>query len=414
MHRRRFLASSSSCVLALTFALPSFGADPNGRKARSFRPIVPISQSANPGTTGMYSRSVRVRIPSRPVPARTVHPLETAAPSPTAQAAPESPARLSTPPEPVAIAPMRASAPSYPDPTRMDAATSVPTPARSGVIPPPPIPAEAASPRFLGPAPEELSQSPAPEATAPPVTTLASSASEPEIGLPQEADLPPSHTPQVAWSDAVTRESGEPSIGNGGSEAETAASTDGDRFSSSESSAEESGEEESSIGNSESEDGPTLSRLRAEAHRLAKMGLTYSFGEDNPDKGGLDCSSTMQHLLTTIGVEGVPRCSYDQYYWLKKQGLVDDVYGKGSTKKLLKKLSPGDLIFWGGTWNSGHKVSHVMLYMGYNPDEDKHYIFGARSKSSKGMLGNGVDIFELEPDRGRLIACGKIPGLKYE
>ena len=143
------------------------------------------------------------------------------------------------------------------------------------------------------------------------------------------------------------------------------------------------------------------------------MGLTYKFGSDNPDTGGLDCSGAVQHLLKSIGVDDVPRTSYQQYDWLKKEKTLDDVYGKNSTSKMLKKLSPGDLIFWGGTWKSGHRVSHVMIYMGYNPEEDKHYVFGARGKSSKGLLGNGVDIFELAPNRGQLVAHGKIPGLKY-
>lgn len=163
-----------------------------------------------------------------------------------------------------------------------------------------------------------------------------------------------------------------------------------------------------------SADRPTLSRLREEAHKLADEGLTYKFGADDPDQGGLDCSGAMQYLLSKIGIKDVPRTSYNQYYWLKKKKMLDDVYGKNASSKMLKKLAPGDLIFWGGTWKSGHRVSHVMLYMGYNPDEDKHYIFGARGKSTTGMLGNGVDIFELDPDRGRLIAHGKIPGLIYE
>lgn len=159
--------------------------------------------------------------------------------------------------------------------------------------------------------------------------------------------------------------------------------------------------------------GPTLQRLREEAHRLADMGLKYKFGEEDPDKGGLDCSSTMQYLLTKIGIEGVPRTSYNQYYWLKKKKLVRDLPGRNAARKLYEKLSPGDLLFWGGTWKSGHKVSHVMIYMGYDPDAEKHYVFGARGRSSKGLLGNGVDIFELDPNRGRLVAHGKIPGLIY-
>lgn len=160
-------------------------------------------------------------------------------------------------------------------------------------------------------------------------------------------------------------------------------------------------------------DGPTLERLRAEAHALADKKLTYIFGADDPDSGGLDCSATIQYLLNKIGVKGVPRTSYDQYAWLKKNKMLDDVYGKSAHKKLFKKLSPGDLIFWGGTYNSGHRVSHVMLYMGYNAETDKHYIFGARGKSVKGLTGCGVDIFELNQQKGRLIAHGKIPGLIY-
>ncbi len=160
-------------------------------------------------------------------------------------------------------------------------------------------------------------------------------------------------------------------------------------------------------------DGPTLDRLRAEAHALAEKKLTYIFGAENPDSGGLDCSATIQYLLKKIGVKDVPRTSYDQYAWLKKHKTLDDVYGKSSYKKLFKKLSPGDLIFWGGTYNSGHRVSHVMLYMGYNAERDKHYIFGARGKSVKGLTGCGVDIFELSQQKGRLIAHGKIPGLIY-
>lgn len=159
---------------------------------------------------------------------------------------------------------------------------------------------------------------------------------------------------------------------------------------------------------------PTLSQLRAEAHALAGKKLHYVFGADNPDSGSLDCSSTVQYLLTKVGIKDVPRTSYDQYDWLKRKKLLDDVYGKAAPSKLLKKLSPGDLIFWGGTWNSGHRVSHVMLYMGYDPKADKHYVFGARSRTSTGLTGSGVDIFELDTERGRLIAHGKIPGLLYE
>ena len=116
---------------------------------------------------------------------------------------------------------------------------------------------------------------------------------------------------------------------------------------------------------------------------------------------------------TTRGEKGVISIFRDEDAVAAKN-LLDDVYGKTASSKLLKKLSPGDLIFWGGTWKSGHRVSHVMLYMGYDPANDKHYVFGARSKSTTGLTGAGVDIFELDTERGRLVAHGKVPGLVYE
>ncbi|MEM7697561.1 MAG: NlpC/P60 family protein [Verrucomicrobiota bacterium] len=158
-----------------------------------------------------------------------------------------------------------------------------------------------------------------------------------------------------------------------------------------------------------------MTSLRNEAHRLSQSGLRYIFGADHPDEGGMDCSGTVQYVLEKLGVDDVPRTSYNQYYWLKRKKLLDDVHGRRAEKKLFQKLSPGDLIFWGGTWKSGHKVSHVMFYLGYDPQTDTHWMFGAQGKRSKGEFGNGVDIFEMDLDRGgRLIAHGKIPGLVYE
>lgn len=251
-------------------------------------------------------------------------------------------------------------------------------------IPPPPIPdpedslfpeASVPEPEFAGPAGER------PE-------TAAST-------TPGEADSPPA---------PVSDDSSETSIGS--------EETNSDRGEGDAPGDPPSPESESEP--QETPDGPTLRKLREEAHRLANLGLTYKFGADDPEDGGMDCSASMQYLLEKIGIEGVPRTSYDQYYWLRRKNLIRDVSGRRASKKLYEKLSPGDLIFWGGTWNSGHKVSHVMIYLGYNPEEEIHYVFGARGRTSKGLLGNGVDVFELDPDRGRLVAHGKIPGLIYE
>lgn len=227
---------------------------------------------------------------------------------------------------------------------------------------------------------------PIPEAAAAPAETPVKQKSDPELipPSPSAADHTPSPPKQAASSASQADQTPEPA------------------------------DEKTAPAKAAPKDGPTLSRLREEAHLLASKKLRYVFGADDPKSGGLDCSSTIQYLLNKIGVKDVPRTSYDQYYWLKRKKMLDDVYGKSSNNKLLKKLAPGDLIFWGGTWKSGHRVSHVMLYMGYDPASDKHYVFGARSKSTTGLTGAGVDIFELNTESGRLVAHGKIPGLIYE
>ncbi len=157
----------------------------------------------------------------------------------------------------------------------------------------------------------------------------------------------------------------------------------------------------------------TVAELRRRAEFLATRGLTYKFGADHPSEGGMDCSGTMQFLLKSIGYRDIPRTSYHQYEWLQKRGTLRKVGFFRSPERAIRDFRPGDLIFWGGTYNSGHKVSHVMVYLGRSRS-GTHYIFGARGKSVKGLNGNGVDIFEYNPSStgGRLVGYGRLPGLK--
>ncbi len=75
-------------------------------------------------------------------------------------------------------------------------------------------------------------------------------------------------------------------------------------------------------------------------------------------------------------------------------------------------IKPGDLIFWGGTYKSGHKVSHVMVYLGQG-DSGSHYMFGARGKKKKGLKGAGVDVFKLNAGYQKsLVGYGSLPGVK--
>lgn len=154
-----------------------------------------------------------------------------------------------------------------------------------------------------------------------------------------------------------------------------------------------------------------LSVIRTRAEHISKFGLPYKFGGDHPGEGGMDCSGSMQFLLSDIGFKDMPRTSYDQYSWLRKARTL--YHSKSIPNQMggRKGIKPGDLIFWGGTYNSGHKVSHVMLYLGQSGD-GTHYMFGARGKNKRGLNGSGVDIFRLESGYQKgLIGFGTLPGV---
>lgn len=150
--------------------------------------------------------------------------------------------------------------------------------------------------------------------------------------------------------------------------------------------------------------------IRDRAETITQFRLPYKFGGDHPSEGGMDCSGTMQFLLSGIGFDSMPRTSFEQYEWLRKNRTLH--HSKSIPERMggKKGIKPGDLIFWGGTYNSGHKVSHVMIYLGQNND-GTHYMFGARGKKKKGLTGAGVDIFELASGYQKsLIGYGSLPG----
>ncbi|MDF1740732.1 MAG: NlpC/P60 family protein [Verrucomicrobiales bacterium] len=151
-------------------------------------------------------------------------------------------------------------------------------------------------------------------------------------------------------------------------------------------------------------------RQRAEA--LARFNLTYKFGGNHPSEGGMDCSATMKYLLGDLGFSDMPRTSYNQYDWLKKNRTLFHSRSIPASMGGRKGIKPGDLIFWGGTYNSGHKVSHVMIYLGQG-DSGTHYMFGARGKKKKGLNGAGVDVFKLNSGYQKsLVGFGSLPGVK--
>lgn len=154
-----------------------------------------------------------------------------------------------------------------------------------------------------------------------------------------------------------------------------------------------------------------LGVIRERAEAISHFRLPYKFGGDHPSEGGLDCSGTMKFLLSDIGFKDIPRTSYDQFAWLRQARtlkLTKTIPDKMGGKKGIK---PGDLIFWGGTYNSGHKVSHVMIYLG-QAKNGTHYMFGARGKNKTGLNGSGVDVFPLAAGKQKgLVGFGSLPGV---
>lgn len=154
-----------------------------------------------------------------------------------------------------------------------------------------------------------------------------------------------------------------------------------------------------------------LNVIRERAEHISKFRLPYVFGGDHPSEGGLDCSGAMKFLLSDLGFREMPRTSYDQYAWLRRARTIRHTKAIPDHMGGRKGIKPGDLIFWGGTYDSGHKVSHVMIYLGQGGD-GTHYMFGARGKKKTGLNGSGVDIFKLSSGYQKgLVGFGSLPGV---
>jgi hypothetical protein len=151
---------------------------------------------------------------------------------------------------------------------------------------------------------------------------------------------------------------------------------------------------------------------------LSRQKLRYQFGSMRPENGGLDCSGTVHHVLSRVGYRNVPRQSNHQYYWVKQYGSMN--HESGLTESVLRRLKPGDMLFWRGTYRTGKRwpnISHVMFYSGRDPKTGNHYMFGGRSGGRRGLNGAEIDFFVLRPGEsegrsGRFVGYGRPPGLR--
>lgn len=157
--------------------------------------------------------------------------------------------------------------------------------------------------------------------------------------------------------------------------------------------------------------------------KLTDKKLSYTFGSNSPARGGMDCSGTIQHLLQSMGAEGVPRTSYAMYHWaLEKGDLVKTPGVTETSDPVFSKLQPGHLLFWTGTYSTKDRnppISHVMIYLGTLKADGKGVVFGASSgRRYRGKKIHGVSVFDWKvPSKSstsKFVAYAPIPGLIRE
>lgn len=152
---------------------------------------------------------------------------------------------------------------------------------------------------------------------------------------------------------------------------------------------------------------------------LTHLELRYMYGSHEPNKGGMDCSGTMYHLLHFQGLKDVPRQSDEMAMWVERKSqlhLTPTATDFDSPE--FADLKPGDLLFWTNTTATSRKlpVTHVMVYLGKRKKDGKRIIFGSSDgRSFSGMRRSGVSVFDFHLPRAegtaRLHGYGMAPGL---
>jgi cell wall-associated NlpC family hydrolase len=175
-----------------------------------------------------------------------------------------------------------------------------------------------------------------------------------------------------------------------------------------------------------------VQKLLAAGLELTRENLYYKYGSDDPSAGGMDCSGTVYHLLQQAGLSDAPRDSSELYTWVWNQSRFQAVVSPNPNTFELKRLKPGDLLFWTGTYHVDRDppVTHVMIYLGTNRLTGKRVMVGA----SEGRTFNqkpydGVSVFDfmlpsqssrhsdgsnssISLGESRFIGYGSIPGLE--
>lgn len=147
---------------------------------------------------------------------------------------------------------------------------------------------------------------------------------------------------------------------------------------------------------------------------------SYQFGGSSPNTG-FDCSGAIFHLLKKHGLKP-PRSSARQFVWLREADQITSI--PAATRSLdagiFQKLTPGDLVFWSGTYTptDGRQVNitHVGLYLGHEKKDGRPVmICASEGRSYRRVQASGFGVFDFKipsaKSRSKLVAYGSIPGL---
>lgn len=156
---------------------------------------------------------------------------------------------------------------------------------------------------------------------------------------------------------------------------------------------------------------PGVKKLIESALALTARDLTYTYNSADPANGGMDCSGFTSYVLGLNGFVDVPRDSSGQYVWVRKAGTFRAVLSQNPDTFELNELRPGDLLFWTGTYVTGHDppVTHVMIYLGREKGTRIRIMAGSsdgRSYHGKSMWG--VSVFDFQ-QKGALRMSGSNP-----
>jgi cell wall-associated NlpC family hydrolase len=170
---------------------------------------------------------------------------------------------------------------------------------------------------------------------------------------------------------------------------------------------------------------PRVRKLIDTALALTTEGLTYTYGSNDPARGGMDCSGFTSYILQSNGFNDVPRDASEQYIWLRKAGTFRVVLSNTPDTFELDDLRPGDLLFWMGTTSTNHDpaITHTMIYLGTEKGTKHRIMVGSSDgRSYQGQSRWGVSVFDFQLEaphtsesntlHPHFIGYGRPPGLR--